>query len=887
MYRLTIITILTFLCGFLCYSVFQQLNNALLKQQDPFAAIPLDAAIILESNELQQVWSTFSETNLIWKEFLANEKVNSIDVHLKKVDSIISETSALQRLFIDKNTVISVHPYSETYDFLTVTNCELIDYESVVDFFNSIAQKSSTINIKSSEFIELSIDSSKYFVSYQEPFFLITSSEELMNKSVLQLESNTNLLTNTTFSQLRLSASPSSNFHLFFQKKQLTGFLNNFFNEQFVSQISSSNEFLDWIELDLLLKPNSIMLSGLSALSMDTLRPDYLPFQESISKQGDGQFPSNISSLERHSIKDINSLLKSSRLSIEDIENKCNCQLDQELKKLLGNEVVKVCFKDNLRQLHEAVFVEELGSVNAFDLLKKVYNVDTSIVLSNGFEALVLSDLDFVNFFGFDLPDKNRYLILIENYFVISSKEGLIKIIKDLSRNSNSKENSLYRRFSNQYLSSHTSKELFISGETMLKLLNASIKQSMSLESMGLSSIFNKVDGLAVESSSLEQESRHHSFVMSIGQSNMEESKYLWLLDLDSISIKPQLCKNHRTNTSEVLVQELNNKIHLISANGRIKWSKKIDGQIMGDVKQIDLYKNGKWQMLFNTKTHIYLLDINGKQVFDNPIALKSEATNSVSVIDYDGKLDYRILIACADNKIYNYNGEGKEVNGWNIFQAKKRVTTSIKYFSISGKDYLFFYDKSGEMYFLNRRGETRYNPSFSLLDLKSEEIQFSKGKSVEDSKLIYIDSSSRVVEKALSGNFAEKIALDSSYSNESPLIHVVDFSGNGIFEYVVSIAEKIANYGPDKKLGIFESFNFQVDENLTILGESEKYILIENNKQEEIYLFDSNLSANDVFPVPGSLKSVIGDLNRDGLLELVTVYKGKIIAYTISPEGY
>ena len=80
MYRLTIITLLTLLCGFLCYSVFQQLNSALLKQQDPIAAIPLDAAIILESNEIQQVWSTFSETNLIWKEFLANEKVNSIDV---------------------------------------------------------------------------------------------------------------------------------------------------------------------------------------------------------------------------------------------------------------------------------------------------------------------------------------------------------------------------------------------------------------------------------------------------------------------------------------------------------------------------------------------------------------------------------------------------------------------------------------------------------------------------------------------------------------------------------------------------------------------------------------------------------------------------------------
>ena len=73
--------------------------------------------------------------------------------------------------------------------------------------------------------------------------------------------------------------------------------------------------------------------------------------------------------------------------------------------------------------------------------------------------------------------------------------------------------------------------------------------------------------------------------------------------------------KNHRTNTLEVLIQDEENSIHLISATGKIKWSKKLEGPIMGKVKQIDVYSNNKWQMLFNTSSKIHLVDINGNEV--------------------------------------------------------------------------------------------------------------------------------------------------------------------------------------------------------------------------------------------------------------------------------
>ena len=83
----------------------------------------------------------------------------------------------------------------------------------------------------------------------------------------------------------------------------------------------------------------------------------------------------------------------------------------------------------------------------------------------------------------------------------------------------------------------------------------------------------------------------------------------------------------------EVLIQDAENSIHLISATGKIKWSKQLEGPIMVKVKQIDVYSNNKWQMLFNTPAKINLIDINGNEVKGFPIELKAAASNPVAVL--------------------------------------------------------------------------------------------------------------------------------------------------------------------------------------------------------------------------------------------------------------
>ena len=84
----------------------------------------------------------------------------------------------------------------------------------------------------------------------------------------------------------------------------------------------------------------------------------------------------------------------------------------------------------------------------------------------------------------------------------------------------------------------------------------------------------------------------------------------------------------------------------MISADAKILWSAPVSGPVLSDVFQIDLYRNGKIQYLFNTKEKLYLIDRNGNSVSGFPVVFDSPATNGVNVFDYDNNRKYRYFIA-------------------------------------------------------------------------------------------------------------------------------------------------------------------------------------------------------------------------------------------------
>jgi hypothetical protein len=195
-----------------------------------------------------------------------------------------------------------------------------------------------------------------------------------------------------------------------------------------------------------------------------------------------------------------------------------------------------------------------------------------------------------------------------------------------------------------------------------------------------------------------------------------QSTSALWSVSLGaSAQSGPWLLTDHLSRTKQILVQDSKNRISLISCTGKMMWQRELDGPILGDVRQVDKFKNGKLQMLFNTESRIHLIDRNGKDVERFPIAISEKASAPLNVFDYEGKKEYRILIPTVEASLLNFDMNGKAVEGWAPPKTTTTCEVPVEHLRIRGKDYLILVDKKGGVTALDRRGEGRYTPKLNV----------------------------------------------------------------------------------------------------------------------------------------------------------------------------
>lgn len=331
----------------------------------------------------------------------------------------------------------------------------------------------------------------------------------------------------------------------------------------------------------------------------------------------------------------------------------------------------------------------------------------------------------------------------------------------------------------------------------------------------------------------------------------------------NNITNAPHFVKNHLTKGMDVVVQDKNNELTLIDNTGKILWQKEIGAPILGKIQQIDMYRNGRLQLIFTTPNQLHVLDRNGNNVAPFPLTFNTSITQPVAVFDYDKKRKYRIAVVLND-KIKMFDNKGQPINGFRFKnKSKGGITHPPKHIRVGTKDYIVVNENNTGVHFLNRTGKRR-------IKIKSGSTETSNEWYWYNNSFATLTADQKLTQITTSGNLSKK---------EAP-ISIENTQIDATLKTWISFAENtlsIKNKKIDLEFGVYSKPKIFYINNKV-------YVSITDTQTSKVYLFDSNAKPIDGFPIYGNSLIDIKNADKDNALEIITIgEKNSILFYEMN----
>jgi len=288
--------------------------------------------------------------------------------------------------------------------------------------------------------------------------------------------------------------------------------------------------------------------------------------------------------------------------------------------------------------------------------------------------------------------------------------------------------------------------------------------------------------------------------------------------------------KNHINGQAEIIVQDEKNILYLYSMSGSLIWKKQFSHQIMGEILQVDISKNGNYQYAFSTPYALHVIDRKGNQVKPFPIEFRDEITQPLSIFDYDNNRTYRFVLTQGNN-ILMYDARGRTVKGFDFEKVSSTIIQPPKHIRLNNKAYILVPESSGKLNILSRHGksriEVREDVDFSASTWFPHNGNFVSVSSAGN--LVRVFENGNVSTEPLGENGNIKIA-----ANDKVLVTMTDNT--------LKINDRAVNldYGLYTAPVIFTSAN-------------KTYISLTDTQAQRVYIFDENANLLPGFPLYGN----------------------------------
>ncbi len=767
--------------------------------------VPKNSSIIIKTSNIESLKSSINNSDFIEKlshtKFYKNlENALKNTTHLKPSSDILICLSKTQN-------------DSLTYTIITNYNKQLFVTDSLANYSKeSFSYKNNTIT-------KSTLNETTFFSTVIDSTFFVSSSKNIVENIFNKQEENTALekIYNTTNPNRTLSVIVKAD--------------NPFIKSLFVEDSLKLNNFTNYIAVDADVNQDELFINGITKAS-DSTKSFINVFKNTIPQENKTQYitPANSDGFMSFTFDDF----KTFEFNLKQFNNDSISQIstlfdniievgviyEGEENAIILNTIDVIATKDAL--LNEQNNIETYRQI-------EIFSFNQPHMFSNTFSPLITFNT------------ATKYCV-IDNFFVFANSLDMLQnIIANYQNKTTYSERTYFKNIKEQ-LSDESSLLMIVNPTSLNGLIhkNTSVKTALKLNNYKASALqfiydtnFAHINAIIKKDKA---KTRQHSI------SEILNIK----LDKDLLNA-PQFVSNHITKQKEIVVQDINNNLYLISNRGKILWKKQLNGPVLGKIEQIDIYKNGRLQLAFATPKRVYVLDRNGKDVAPFPGKFNDNITQPLSVFDYEKNKNYRLLVTQGKN-VLMYNTNAKIVNGFTFKAANNTIISQPKHFRVGSKDYITLKSKN-KLYILDRTGKNRVIPKTSS-SYSSEAIYLYKNKfttTTPNGNLISIDTK---------GNTATtNLSLSEKHHIETTSKTLVTLTENklGIKGKTVEL-----DYGNYSKPSIF-----YINDKI--------YISVTDLQSQKVYLYDSQARLLPNFPVYGNAKITLDNIDKDRNLEFVT----------------
>lgn len=879
---------------FWAYNYYKKLKQPIIPV---LSSIPDDALLFIQFNKISTFWEK-SSVNYIWNNVQKIKYFDELNKNLKFVDSLVGTNEKLKTLLDENNPVLSIHNIDGELLFLFLCNVS-----PNFDFYDlkHIINKNPNLNVleeKIGNYKILTINrkgyTKPYYTGIYKGVFVGGISEKLIQKALQKIYSSENN-TNEDVEILKLTSGKKVDANLYINFKNVTRFINSFFKNDFPIFIDKFNYLGCWAELDLLVKDSSLLLNGYTQINKNsfTVNSVFMTMKPQHSALADF-IPHNTIGFISFLFDDYATYFS----QYKKYQKKCSQTNDFEknITNVGGYSVISN-FTEWMGNEYGVVLLPLINGIETF-VVCKINNssIADSCLLNLAATSQKTLKFEDKKFFKNKLSIPNLLKITLSD-FCFSSPETFFEVTNDF----------VVFAGSNQAL--QTFKEAYISGEALSKTNNyrqfaATIpSQSNIFLYFNLNNSYSLIEGNLVDKY---QKSFQTNFpilrnfnqfafqIVSEQQKNYTTFNFNYsnnvanLKDFETNNLtpgyntelktkivsRPFIVKNTITNSKSIIVFDENNTCYFIDKEGNVKWQKNIESQILGQVWEIDYYKNGKIQFLFNTENKLYLIDVNGNYVENFPLKLPEKATTGLCLIDYEKKKNYRILIPTLNKKILNLNSSGKIVTDFSSPILKEIVNQPVQHLIFGNKDNILFSDVSGNISILDRKGKPR-------LSLKSLIVKNSLSKFYYDGKyLITIDNGGKIVYISNEGNVDSKYypELKSNY-----LFTYEDFNNDGNKDFICLEDKGLLILNKAGRKLFTYNFDEKVEKDIVVYNSEKrgKFFAIRGIESNRVFVFDKTGLLDESIAFKSETMPSFTNFSNNNQINLVGIVGNKVVVYS------